>query len=85
MACGHDDWPCCGCGDDLESHDDSDLCPGCGEPEGYCVCDESDSSEDDCDEDDDMDGDLASGLASAGWGCDEDYLPGGYNDTDCGG
>jgi hypothetical protein len=79
MACGHIVWPCCGCGDDLESHADSDRCSGCGEPEGYCVCDEM---EDDCDGDDSMDGDLASGLASAGFGTDEDYFGG--ND-DCGG
>lgn len=40
--------------------------------------------EDDFDGDDlgdeSMDGDLASGLASAGFGCDEDYLPGGFDD-----
>ena len=31
-SCGHEDWPCCGCGDDLERFDDGDLCQGCGEP-----------------------------------------------------
>ena len=76
-SCGHEDWPCCGCGDDLESHDDSDLCQGCGEPENCCVCDESG---DDGDGDESMDGDHESGLASAGFGVDEDYMPGGDND-----
>jgi predicted amidophosphoribosyltransferase len=72
MSCGHEDWPCCGCGDDLEHYDDDDLCPGCGEPEAYCVCGL-------CDEDS-MDGDNESALASAGFGVDEDYLPGGCDD-----
>ena len=76
-SCRHIDWPCCGCGDDRL--DDSDLCPGCGEPEGYCVCDKM---EVDCDDADpgDMDGDLASGLASAGFGTDEDYRFDGCDD-----
>jgi len=74
-SCGHEDWPCCGCGDDLEHFDDGDLCQGCGEPEGYCVCDQMDDGGDDS-----MDGDHESGLASAGFGVDEDYLPGGYDD-----
>ena len=78
MACGHIDWPCCGCGDDRL--DESDLCPGCGEPEGYCLCDKL---HDDDEGDDGMDGDAGSALASAGFGCDEDYLPGAYDD--CGG
>ena len=77
MACGHEDYPCCGCGSDLERFDDSDICQGCGEPDNYCVCDEY---EDDCDGDDSMDGDHESGLASAGFGMDEDYLPGGGDD-----
>lgn len=71
--CQHEDFPCCGCGEDLEQYDDGDICPGCGEPEPHCVCDQYD--EEPCD--DGMDGDHASGLASAGWGVDEDYLPGG--------
>ena len=77
MACGHIDFPACGCGPDLESHDDSDLCAGCGEPEGFCLCERM---EDDFDGDDDMDGDMASGLASAGFGTDEDYCPGDFDD-----
>ena len=77
MPCGHEDWPCCGCGDDLEHFDDGDLCQGCGEPEAYCVCDEY---EDACDDDASMDGDHETGLASAGFGMDEDYLPGGGDD-----
>jgi hypothetical protein len=80
MACGHEDYPCCGCGDDLEQYDDSDLCQGCGEPEAYCRCDDD---EDECDGDDGMDGDHGSALASAGWGMDEDYLPGGHDDCGC--
>ncbi|MGA2067824.1 MAG: hypothetical protein ABSG86_22845 [Thermoguttaceae bacterium] len=76
-SCGHIDWPCCGCGDDLEHCDDGDICQGCGEPEAHCCCDEY---EDDCDGDDRMDGDHETALASAGWGTDEDYLPGGSDD-----
>lgn len=75
--CGHIDWPCCGCGSDLERYDDGDICGGCGEPEPYCVCDEYAHDEADPG---DMDGDHESALASAGWGVDEDYLPGGYDD-----
>ncbi len=52
-SCGHEDWPCCGCGDDLEHFNDGD---------------------------DSMDGDHESGLASAGFGVDEDY--GYYGDLD---
>lgn len=77
MACGHEDYPCCGCDDGLECFDDGDICQGCGEPEPYCVCDEY---EDEFDGDDSMDGDHESGLASAGFGMDEDYLPGGNDD-----
>ena len=82
MSCGHEDWPCCGCGDDLEQFDDGDFCQGCGEPESYCVCDQIDEGddEDNCDGDESMDGDHESGLASAGFGVDEDYLPGGCDD-----
>jgi hypothetical protein len=74
--CGHLDWPCCGCDDGLEHFDDSDICPGCEEPEAYCVCDQYE------DEPDPgwADGDHETGLASAGWGVDEDYLPGGYDE-----
>ncbi len=71
-SCGHEDWPCCGCDDDLEHFDDGDLCQGCGEPENYCVCDQLDD-EGDFDGDGSMDGDHESALASAGWGTDEDY------------
>ena len=74
-ACGHIDWPCCGCGDDVEHYDDTDLCPGCDEPEAYCVCDQYDEADPGW-----ADGDHESGLASAGWGTDEDYMPGGYDD-----
>jgi hypothetical protein len=76
-SCGHEDWPCCGCGPDLEQFDDAEFCQGCGEPENYCVCDQL-NDEDDGDES--MDGDHESGLASAGFGTDEDYMPGGYDD-----
>ena len=79
-SCGHEDWPCCGCGDDLERIDDGDLCQGCGEPEAFCHCDKIDEYDDDCDGDESMDGDHESGLASAGFGVDEDYMPGGDND-----
>ena len=84
-SCGHEDWPCCGCGDDLEQVDDGDRCQGCGEPENYCVCDQMHESEEDVDDGDDedgMDGDHESGLASAGFGVDEDYLPGGCDEFD---
>jgi len=73
-SCGHLDWPCCGCGDDLEHFNNGDLCPDCGEPESFCCCDEM--NDEDCDGDD-MDGDHESGL----WGLDEDY--GYYGDLDC--
>jgi len=85
-SCGHEDWPCCGCGDDLEHFDDGDLCQGCGEPEAFCRCDQMDEYDGNCDDednsdgDDSMDGDHESGLASAGFGLDEDYLPGGCDD-----
>ena len=79
-SCGHEDWPCCGCGDDLERIDDGDLCQGCGEPEAFCHCDEMDEYDDDCDGDEGMDGDHESGLASAGFGVDEDYMPNGDDD-----
>jgi len=88
-SCGHEDWPCCGCGDDVEVCDDGDICQGCGEPEAFCRCDEIDEYDDDCDGDEEnsdgdesMDGDHESGLASAGFGMDEDYLPGGGDDFD---
>jgi len=74
-SCGHLDYPCCGCGPGLEQYNDSDICGGCGEPEPYCVCEEYDDADPG-----DMDGDHASGLASAGWGTDEDYLPGGCDE-----
>ncbi len=80
MPCGHEDWPCCGCGDDLEHFDDSNLCQGCGEPEAFCRCD---GDEDNSEGDDSMEGDHESGLASAGFGTDEDY--GYYGDLDCDG
>ena len=75
--CQHEDYPCCGCGPDLEQYDDSDICPGCGEPEPYCCCDEDHEDEADPGW---ADGDHETGLASAGWGVDEDYLPGGFDE-----
>lgn len=54
-----------------------DCCPACGEDDEECDCHEYLDSED---YDDSMDGDHESGLASAGWGTDEDY--GGSNDYD---
>jgi len=75
--CGHLDYPCCGCGSDLEQYDDADICGGCGEPEPYCRCDDYHDDEPDPG---DMDGDHETGLASAGWGTDEDYLPGGIDE-----
>lgn len=76
MPCGHEDWPCCGCGGDIEKLRDAEFCQVCGEPEGYCVCEQMDEKEE-FDADETMDGDHESGLASAGFGTDEDYLPGG--------
>lgn len=74
MSCGHIDYPCCGCGNYLEHFDDGDLCQGCGEPENYCVCDRQ------VDGGESMDGDHENALASAGFGTDEDYMSGGYDD-----
>jgi len=79
-SCGHIDWPCCGCGEDLEHHDDGDICQGCGEPDAYCVCDEYG---DDGNGDDGTDGDHETALRDTGWGVDEDYLPGGCEDFGC--
>ena len=79
-TCNHNDWPCCGCGDDTHDFDDGHLCPDCGEPEACCCCNEYD---DDCDADDRMDGDHETALRDAGWGVDEDY--GCYGDMDCAG
>jgi hypothetical protein len=88
-SCGHEDWPCCGCGDDVETFDEADLCQGCGEPEAFCRCDDVDEYDDDCDGDetdcdgdDGMDGDHETALRDAGWGVDEDYMPGGDGDFD---
>jgi hypothetical protein len=44
--------------------------------------DESEEDGDDGDDEDGMDGDHESGLASAGFGVDEDYLPGGCDEFD---
>jgi hypothetical protein len=43
-------------------------CRGCRRPEVECICDTYDEADPG-----DMDGDHESALASAGWGCDEDY------------
>ena len=48
MSCGHEDG-LAAVRDDFEHYDDGDICPGCGEPENYCVCDQMDD-EGDCDE-----------------------------------
>jgi len=77
-SCNHIDWPCCGCGNDPQDFDDGNLCPGCGEPEAFCLCDWVEEEFDDG-----MDGDHESALRDAGFGMDEDY--GCYGDFDCDG
>ena len=74
-ACGHEDYPCCGCGPLTSEVEDGEL------PEGNIGDDMSefdgDQHEGADEPDDGMDGDHASALASAGFGTDEDY--GGYD------
>jgi len=72
--CQHEDFPCCGCGPDLDASEE--ICPGCNEPENYCSCEDSDEADPG-----DMDGDFDTGMASAGFGTDEDY--GCYDGPDC--
>jgi hypothetical protein len=69
MGCGHEDFPCCGCGHDEITSEDN-CCPICGEPDCFGNCDDENY---DYDRDDSMDGDFDSGMASAGFGTDEDY------------
>lgn len=84
-VCGHEDYPCCGCDDGVQRFDD--VCPACQEPFEFCRCDEFDDDDDDEPEDaddrepsDDMDGDFDTAMRDAGFGMDEDYLPGGDYD-----
>jgi len=70
--CRHIDYPCCGCGSDLEQYDDAEICGRCETPMPYCLCNDYDAEPDPGW----ADGDHETGLASAGWGMDEDYLPG---------
>lgn len=63
MSCNHEDFPCCGCDEDnlLTEQQMQEL-------------DEAYYNDMPHDGDFDwMDGDHESGLASAGWGTDEDY------------
>lgn len=61
----------CVCGAVLPSDSRYSICESCGS-DGEDDYDDEDDFDDDR-EFDDMDGDHASGLASAGWGTDEDY------------
>jgi hypothetical protein len=57
--------------DDMNYDDHNDFYQECEDYNDYYI--EENSVEDDNDYDDSMDGDHESGLASAGWGTDEDY------------
>jgi len=86
--CGHEDYPCCGCGPEYDI--DMQYCGGCGMPADECYCHECEDDydydyedEDDYDEPDDNMTDVeadADTLRSAGWGTDEDYGYFGNND-----
>lgn len=86
MSC--EDWPCCGhesgcCPNYDESGRQTDMVCVCGarlpvdNPVSICdACLDRDYEDDDYgmeDYDDSMDGDWDSGMASAGFGTDEDY------------
>ena len=62
---------------DYNYDDHDDFYQECEDYNDYYI--EENEVEDDDDYDDSMDGDIESGLASAGWGTDEDY---GYYDDD---
>ena len=75
-----DDMAYVGDEDDSNYDDHDDFYQECEDYNDYYI--EENEVEDDNEYDDSMDGDIESGLASAGWGTDEDY---GYygDDTDC--
>jgi len=86
-----EDWPCCGhesgcCPDFDESGQQLNMKCVCGATvplsshSSLCQSCLSSDPEDFDDWDDSMDGDHESGLASAGYGTDEDY--GGYGEDD---
>lgn len=60
-SCGHIDWPCCGCDNEVLTGEDA-LERMREEDEGYDLL-----------PGEDMDGDFDSAMASAGLGTDEDY------------
>jgi len=75
-SCNCEDYPCCEHADNyaLTGEDALDICcPHCGEPDCFGGCEESRFDDEPWD---DMDGDHESALASAGFGTDEDYMPG---------
>jgi hypothetical protein len=71
-------YKCSECGHEWEDAWDclcNDRCPECNaeiEPHDWGEAEEPDPG--------DMDGDHETGLTSAGWGTDEDYMPGGYEE-----
>ena len=73
----------CTCGARLPVHNRYSICDRCLRMEEDGCYDDDCDNEEDCDDDDDidesMDGDHETGLASAGFGTDEDY--GSYGDT----
>ena len=73
VNCGCEDAPCCGCEEYVLTGEDAleAECPHCGDPS--CMsCEAADMYDPDPG---DMDGDHETGLASAGFGTDEDYYP----------
>jgi len=72
MSC--EDAPCCGCCGPFDERTFDNCCP-CGDPscDGRCDYLSGDYFYDDNDLDESMDGDFDSGMASAGFGMDEDY------------
>lgn len=76
QSCSCEDWPCCGHVDEALTGEDIPVCPDCGELgcTGECGNCDYDSRDEECDDlDESMDGDFDSGMASAGFGTDEDY------------
>lgn len=81
-CCGHESGCCptfvdgeqmdmrCTCGASVPLGSRSSICDACFDEMNE---DEPEHESDDEDYDDSMDGDHESGLASAGWGTDEDY------------
>lgn len=71
MECGHEDFPCCGCGP--ERTENIPCCGCCGMPEDECYCHELNDEYPEDYVDESMDGDHETALRDAGLGADEDY------------